>query len=108
MAIRVGVLGAVGRMGQTVCDAVSSDPELELAARVDTSGGDGIATSVDDMPDVDVVVDFTQPEQVMGNVKACVARGIHVVVGTSGLSQADFDEIAGLVEGSDANVFIAP
>jgi 4-hydroxy-tetrahydrodipicolinate reductase len=106
--IKVGVLGAVGRMGSTVCDAVEADPDLELAARVDPAGGDGIATSVADMPDVDVVVDFTQPQQVKANIEACVSRGIHCVVGTTGLSKGDLDEIGRAVDEGKANVFVAP
>lgn len=106
--IKVGVLGAAGRMGSTVCAAVEADPELEVAARVDPAGGDGIFTSVEEMPDVDVVVDFTQPTTVKDNVKACVARGIHCVVGTSGLGPDDFAEIEEYVKDGSANVFVAP
>jgi 4-hydroxy-tetrahydrodipicolinate reductase len=108
MAIKVGVLGAVGRMGSTVCEAIDADPDLELAARVDPAGGDGISTTVDDMPDVDVVVDFTQPAQVMGNIRACVARGIHCVIGTSGQTQEAFAEMREIVASGKANVFVAP
>jgi 4-hydroxy-tetrahydrodipicolinate reductase len=108
MTIRVGVLGAAGRMGRAVCDAVEADAELDLAARVDPAGGEGVATSVSDIPDVDVLVDFTQPGQVMDNIRACVARGIHCVIGTSGLSEADHAEIRDLLDGTKANVFIAP
>lgn len=106
--VTIGVLGAVGRMGRTVCDAVDADPDLTLAARVDPSGGEGIVTSIADMPDVDVVVDFTQPQQVMENIRACVARRIHCVIGTSGLSEADHAEIRDLISGGGANVFVAP
>ena len=108
MTTKVGVLGAVGRMGRTVCEAVDADPELEVAARVDPAGGEGIATTIDEMDDVDVVVDFTQPGQVMGNVRACVQRGIHCVVGTTGLSETDLREIGDLVADGKANVFVAP
>ena len=106
--IKVGVLGAAGRMGRTVCETVDGDPDLELAARVDPTGGEGIVPNVDDMPNVDVVVDFTQPASVKANVKACVARGIHCVVGTSGLGPDDFTEIEALVRDGSANVFVAP
>jgi 4-hydroxy-tetrahydrodipicolinate reductase len=106
--IRVGVLGAAGRMGQTVCQAVEADADLELAARVDPFGGDGIVVSVDEMPDVDVVVDFTQPGQVKANIEACVARGIHCVIGTTGLDDADLADIRRLIEDGNANVFVAP
>jgi 4-hydroxy-tetrahydrodipicolinate reductase len=106
--ITIGVLGASGRMGRTVCDAVDADPELELAARVDPAGGDAVVSSIADMPDVDVVVDFTRPQEVKANVEACVTRGIHCVVGTTGLSDADLDDIARSVADGKANVFVAP
>jgi 4-hydroxy-tetrahydrodipicolinate reductase len=108
MTIKVGVLGAAGRMGKTVCDAVDADSDLEVAARVDPAGGDGIVVTIDDMPDVDVVVDFTQPGTVKKNIEACVALGIHCVIGTSGLSPDDFADIEKLVSGGKANVFVAP
>ncbi len=95
-------------MGRTVCDAVDADPDLKLAARVDPAGGEGIVASVGEMSDVDVVVDFTQPATVKKNIEACVARGIHCVIGTSGLSPDDFAEIEKLVADGKANVFVAP
>jgi 4-hydroxy-tetrahydrodipicolinate reductase len=108
--IKVGVLGAVGRMGRTVCEAVEADPELELVARVDTSGGEGIDTSTDALvrQGADVVVDFTQPATVMANVRDCIAKGLHCVVGTTGFTEANFAEIRELVADGKANVFIAP
>lgn len=106
--ITVGVLGAAGRMGSTVCDAVAADPGLDLAARVDIAGGDGIAKDVEAMPDVDVVVDFTRPSEVMGNIRTCVSRGIHCVVGTTGFTEADISELREIVSSGAANVFIAP
>jgi 4-hydroxy-tetrahydrodipicolinate reductase len=105
--MKVAVLGAAGRMGQTVCAAVDADPELELVARVDPAGGDGISTSLDALVDAgaEVAVDFTQPASVKGNIRWLLDHGVHAVVGTTGLSPSDIDEIRGL---SGANVFIAP
>ncbi len=105
--MKVAVLGAAGRMGQTVCGAVDADPELELVARVDPFGGDGIETSIESLERVgaEVAVDFTQPASVKKNIEWLVPHGIHAVVGTTGLSPTDIDDIRKL-EG--ANVFIAP
>jgi 4-hydroxy-tetrahydrodipicolinate reductase len=105
--IKVAVLGAAGRMGQTVCGAVEADPDLELVVRVDPFGGEGIETSIDALLDAgaQVAVDFTQPASVKKNIAWLVEHGIHAVVGTTGLSPADVDEIRAL---SGANVFIAP
>jgi len=80
MTIRVGVIGARGRMGQTVCRAVDAAPDLELVAAVDL--GDDLGALIEEA--AEVVVEFTTPDAVMGNVEYCVAHGIHVVVGTTG------------------------
>ncbi len=107
MTIKVGVLGACGKMGQTVCAAVEGDPELELVARFDPSGGEGISASIDALAEAgaEVAVDFTQPASVMNNIRWLAEHGIHAVVGTTGLSAENLDEIRGL---SGANVFVAP
>jgi 4-hydroxy-tetrahydrodipicolinate reductase len=102
--IKVGVFGAKGRMGSTVCDVVVTDDELELVARVD----------IDDDPKamveagVEVAVDFTMPDAVKENVRFCLDNGIHAVVGTTGLSEDDLAEFATWVSSSKANVFVAP
>lgn len=108
--IKVGVLGAVGRMGRTVCEAVEADPELELVARVDPAGGEGIATSLDTLVEAgaEVAVDFTQPDAVFGNVTFCLERGIHCVVGTTGMSEAELGKIAELASAGNTNAFVAP
>jgi 4-hydroxy-tetrahydrodipicolinate reductase len=55
-----------------------------------------------------VAVDFTTPEAVKDNVRYCIDRGIHVVVGTTGLTEDDFAELKTWADGSKANVFVAP
>lgn len=105
MTIRIGVLGARGRMGQEVCRAISLAPDLELVARVDI--GDSLDLLIEKQ--VEVVVDFTNPEAVMGNLKFAIANGIHAVVGTTGFEKAKFDEIRGLLESQPkVGVLIAP
>jgi 4-hydroxy-tetrahydrodipicolinate reductase len=76
--IKVGVLGAKGRMGSQVCSTVESADDLELAAAVDI--GDPLET----LAGVDVVVDFTHPAAVMDNLRWCIGHGLAAVVGTSG------------------------
>ena len=102
MTIKVGVLGAAGRMGSTVCEAVTGDDELELVAQVDED--DPIQALVDG--GAEVAVDFTTPAAVKDNVKFCLSNGIHVVVGTTGLNDADYSEIESWT--GDASAFIAP
>jgi 4-hydroxy-tetrahydrodipicolinate reductase len=81
MSIRVAVAGAAGRMGQSVCRAVEGAGDLELTGRADPSLGTTVA---DVLGDADVLVDFTQPDQALDNVRAAVGAGVHAVVGTSG------------------------
>jgi 4-hydroxy-tetrahydrodipicolinate reductase len=100
--IKVGVLGAAGRMGATVCDAVEADPDLELVARVDED--DPLRALVD--AGAQVAVDFTTPSVVKDNVLFCLDNGIHAVVGTTGLSDDDVEEIRSHT--GKANAFIAP
>jgi 4-hydroxy-tetrahydrodipicolinate reductase len=100
--IRVGVCGAAGRMGQTVCEAVDSAEDMELAARADPALGTELG---DVLGEVDVVVDFTTPDTALANAKACLAAGVHAVVGTTGF---DLDALREAAEESDANCFVAP
>jgi 4-hydroxy-tetrahydrodipicolinate reductase len=97
--IRVGVAGAAGRMGQTVCAAVEGADDLVLAGRADPALGVALA---DILGDVDVVVDFTLPDQATANALACVEAGVHVVIGTSSF---DLGPLRGK---TGANVFFAP
>jgi 4-hydroxy-tetrahydrodipicolinate reductase len=76
--IKVGVLGAQGRMGAQVCAAVAAAGGMEVAAGVDEG------ESRDALSGCDVVVDFTHPGAVMENLRWCIAHGLDTVVGTSG------------------------
>jgi 4-hydroxy-tetrahydrodipicolinate reductase len=80
--IKVGVLGAKGRMGSEVCRTVESAADLELAAAVD------VGDVREPLADCDVVVDFTHPGAVMDNLRWCLGHGRNVVAGTSGFDQA--------------------
>jgi 4-hydroxy-tetrahydrodipicolinate reductase len=114
--MRVGVFGAAGRLGSTVCRAVAGDPELELVAAVDPAQagarveGIDVAAEPDAMVDagVEVAVDFTHVDAARGNILWAGARGIHMVVGTTGFGQDDYDRIAGVFEKSGRGCFIAP
>ena len=83
MAIKVGVLGAKGRVGSAVCEGVNAAEDLELVAQVDQ--GDDLQMLVD--AGAEVVVDFTTPGSVMGNLEFTTAHGIHAVVGTTGFDE---------------------
>lgn len=91
MAIKVGVLGALGRVGREVCTAVEAADDLELVARIDA--GDDLAALLE--ADAGAVVDFTHPDAVMGNLGFCIEHGIDAVVGTTGF---DADRLTQLRE----------
>jgi 4-hydroxy-tetrahydrodipicolinate reductase len=80
--ITVGVLGAKGRMGSQVCQAVDAADDMKLGAAAD------LGDPRQPLADCDVVVDFTHPGVVMDNLRWCLEHGRDTVVGTSG-----FDEV---------------
>ena len=105
MALKVGVFGAGGRMGSTVCRAVDADPALDLVAAVDPhhSGLDmhqvtGLALSFLVAADgqafldagADVVVDFTHVDAARENLLFLAEHGIHAVTGTTGFTDEDY------------------
>jgi 4-hydroxy-tetrahydrodipicolinate reductase len=101
--IKVGVLGAKGRMGAEVCRAVTGADDLELAAEVDA--GDPL----DALTGCGVVVDFTHPGVVMENLRWCLRHGLDVTVGTSGFDEARLATVAGwLGDAPSARVLVAP
>jgi 4-hydroxy-tetrahydrodipicolinate reductase len=101
--IKVAVAGAAGRMGQTVCEAVLGTDDMELVGRADPLLETMLA---DVLADADVVVDFTQPDTALENALACLAAGVHVVIGTTGFDPAPLERAS--QEGASANVLIAP
>jgi 4-hydroxy-tetrahydrodipicolinate reductase len=96
--VRVGVIGATGRMGATVCAAVAAADDLELVAAVDPAGagqrtvsGCAVGEDLDALSNagVDVAVDFTVPGAALANAGWCAGHGIHLVIGTTGLDHAE-------------------
>lgn len=119
--LRVGVFGAGGRMGATVCRAVADDPDLELVAAVDPfhAGLDLRQVTGVDLPfqlasapdvfietGVQVAVDFTQVEAGRENLLWLAEHGIHAVVGTTGFTDEDCERFASAFTRS--NCVIAP
>ena len=95
--MKVGVIGATGRMGATVCAAVAATDDLEMVAAVDpagagqtTAGGLTIGEDLEALTaaGVEVAVDFTVPGAAVANAAWCADHGIHVVIGTTGVDQA--------------------
>jgi len=103
--IRVGVVGAQGRMGSEACRAISAANDMELVARI------GSSDSLDGLADrgAEVAVDLTRPGAVMQTLGYCISGGIHCVVGTSGFDQHRLDTVAGmLADNPGVGVIIVP
>jgi len=103
--MRVGVLGAKGKVGTTMCAAVRAADDLTLSAEVDA--GDDLALLTDS--GTEVVIDFTHPDVVMDNLKFLIDNGIHAVVGTTGFTDDRLDQVRSWLSAKpDVAVLIAP
>jgi 4-hydroxy-tetrahydrodipicolinate reductase len=103
--IKVGVLGARGRMGAEVVKAVTDAMDLELVAALDL--GDSLETL--ESSGAQVVVDFTTPDSVMANLEFLAKNGIHAVVGTTGFDAARIATLEKLIAANPSvGILIAP
>ena len=82
MSLKVGVLGAKGRMGSETCRAIKATDDLQLVAEIDL----GDSLELLKTSGVEVIIDFTHPDVVMKNLEFAINNGIHVVVGTTGFN----------------------
>jgi len=121
--MRVGVFGAGGRMGRQVCQAVAEADDLELVAAVDpalagidlrqvagiVAPGLHVGADAEELSraGAEVAVDFTVAAAAVENLRWCAANGVHAVVGTTGLADADVDDLRARFEASAANGLIA-
>jgi len=104
MATKVGVIGASGRMGSEVCAAVEADDELELVARAGKD--DSLEVLVES--GAEVAVEFSTPDSVKDNAAFCLGRGIHTVVGATGLTSDDLEDLRALAKANGSKCFVAP
>lgn len=101
--MKVAVFGARGRMGAEVCRAVEAADDLELVAAIDADDDRAPAEAAD------VVVDFTVPDVVMGNLAWCIEHGVHAVVGTTGFTDERLQSLRDqLAARPGANILVAP
>ena len=103
--MRVGVLGAKGKVGTTMVEAVEAADDLTFTAGVDA--GDPLSRLSDTR--TEVVIDFTHPDVVMDNLKFLIENGIHAVVGTTGFTDDRLDQVRQWLDANPgAAVLIAP
>ncbi|MGB3603645.1 4-hydroxy-tetrahydrodipicolinate reductase [Gordonia sp. (in: high G+C Gram-positive bacteria)] len=104
-SIRVGVLGSNGKVGKAIVEGVEGAADAGFTVGVDK--GDALTDFVESK--TQVVVDFTHPDVVMGNLEFLINNGIHAVVGTTGFTQERLDTVQGLVDANPGvGVLIAP
>jgi 4-hydroxy-tetrahydrodipicolinate reductase len=102
--MRVGVLGAKGKVGSTMVGAVRAAEDLTLSAEVDA--GDPLSLLTEG--DTEVVIDFTHPDVVMGNLEFLIDNGIHAVVGTTGFTAGRLEQVEAWLAGTNTGILIAP
>jgi 4-hydroxy-tetrahydrodipicolinate reductase len=106
--LRVLIAGATGWTGAPLAEAVEAADDLELAGGIARRNAD--YASVEEAlaaARADVLVDFTKPAVVRGHVDAALAAGLHVVVGTSGLTGDDYAEIDAAARAAGRGVIAA-
>ena len=118
--IKVGVIGAMGKMGKEVTAAVCNDNELSFVCAVDKNNIDanvcsdsgvrivGDLKSAIEMHKPDVMVDFTQPSSVFENAKICLENGVRPVIGTTGLSDEQIEILNAMSQSKGLGCLIAP
>ena len=108
--IKVAVCGALGKMGQEVCQAVTDCPDTELIAKIDIAS-DHMYHTIEEahrVEDIDVLIDFTQPKSIYENALYCLNNGINIAIGTTGLTDEQIAELKKLSEEKNTGCLIAP
>lgn len=108
--IKIAVCGALGKMGQEVCNAVMDCPDTELTAKIDIAA-DNMYHTIEEahrVEDIDVLIDFTQPKSIYENALYCLNNGIKIVIGTTGLTDNQIEELENLSKEKNTGCLIAP
>lgn len=103
--IKVIVSGAKGKMGQETVKAVQQDTDLTLVGQADI--GDDLAQMIRETG-AEVVVDFTNPQSVMNNIKIILENGAHGVIGTTGTTEEDLRAVKALADQHKVSCLVAP
>lgn len=107
--IKVAVCGANGKMGKTVVQAVNDANDMELVAKIDIFEGEYASIEeANKSKEIDVLIDFTQPNSIYENAKYCLSNGIRIVIGTTGLTDEQLKELEELSNKNKTACFIAP
>ena len=107
--INIAVCGSNGKMGQEVVKAVNNANDMTLVAQIDVYNGQ--FTTIKDAKNsvkIDVLIDFTQPASIYENALYCLNNDIKIVIGTTGLSDSQIEELRKLSEEKKVACLIAP
>lgn len=107
--IKVAVCGANGKMGKELVNAITNDSQTELVAKIDIV--DGEFSSIEEAhksKEIDILVDFTQPKAIYENALYCLNNKINIVIGTTGLTDEQIEELKQLSNKNEVACFIAP
>ena len=107
--IKVAVCGANGKMGKEVVNAVNNADDMELVAKIDIFDGEfSTIEEAHNTKQIDVLIDFTQPNSIYNNAKYCLSNKINIVIGTTGLKDEQIEELKQMSESNKTACFIAP
>ena len=107
--INVAVCGANGKMGQEVIKAVSDSDDMTIVARIDINDGEFVTIKdAKSSVNIDILVDFTRPDSIYENALYCLNNGIKIVIGTTGLNDAQIAELKKLSKETNTGCLIAP
>ena len=107
--VNIAVCGANGKMGQEVIKAVKATEDLMLVAKIDINNGEFVTIKdAKESVNIDILIDFTQPKSIYENALYCLHNDISIVVGTTGLSDAQIGELKFLSEEKHLGCLIAP
>ena len=107
--INVAVCGSNGKMGQEVVKAVNNAEDMTLVAQIDVLNGQfSTIKDAKNSVKIDVLIDFTQPASIYENALYCLNNNIKIVIGTTGLSDSQIDELRKLSEEKNVACIIAP
>lgn len=107
--IKIAVCGANGKMGREVVKAVADADDMELVAKIDIR--DGEYASIEEAVEktkFDIVIDFTQPDSIFQNARFCLTHNVGMIIGTTGLSDKQINELKEISENNKTACFIAP
>lgn len=107
--IKIAVCGANGKMGKEVVNAVNNAEDMELVAKIDIFEGEfSTIEEAHNSKEIDVLIDFTQPNSIYNNAKYCLSNKINIVIGTTGLKDEQIEELKQMSEANKTACFIAP